>query len=69
MATSRLLRMQQYKAFQSKINPLLNKRESQLVQEFSFWPSSPPKQLGGIYEMRIYDLVSESTVRPFLDYP
>lgn len=32
-------------------------RTTQLVQEFSFWPSSPPKQLGGIYEMRNYSLV------------
>lgn len=36
---------------------MLQYRTTQLVQEFSFWPSSPPKQLGGIYEMRTYSLV------------
>lgn len=36
---------------------MIQYRTTQLVQEFSFWPSSPPKELGGIYEMRTYSLV------------
>lgn len=45
-----------YQDFQAKLAPMLNSRTSQLIQEFSFWPSSPPKQLGGVYEMRNYTL-------------
>jgi len=27
-----------------------------LMQEFSFWPTTPPRQLGGIFELRSYTL-------------
>lgn len=27
------------------------------MAEFAFWPSSPPKQHGGIYELRSYQLI------------
>ncbi|KAH8914022.1 nipsnap family protein [Atractiella rhizophila] len=40
--------------------PLLEHRTSQLCQEFAFWASSPPRDFGGIYEMRTYDLVPGS---------
>jgi len=40
--------------------PLLNSRQHQLMSEFSFWPSSPPRDSGfpdgGIFEMRTYQL-------------
>lgn len=26
------------------------------MQEFSFWPTSPPRKLGGIFELRSYSL-------------
>lgn len=26
------------------------------MQEFSFWPTSPPRKLGGIFELRTYTL-------------
>lgn len=26
------------------------------MQEFSFWPTTPPRQLGGIFELRSYTL-------------
>lgn len=48
--------LQQYQDFQARLAPMLSSRTSQLVQEFSFWPSSPPKVLGGVYEMRNYTL-------------
>lgn len=48
---------QELRKLQQRLLPLVTERKSQLIQEFSFWPSSPPKQLGGIYEMRVYDLV------------
>ncbi|CAD6583015.1 MAG: hypothetical protein CYPHOPRED_002212 [Cyphobasidiales sp. Tagirdzhanova-0007] len=53
---AKLATSEDYAALQKELLSLVVKRETQLVQEFSFWPSSPPKQLGGIYEMRIYDL-------------
>jgi hypothetical protein len=34
----------------------VNSRNSQLMSEFAFWPSSPPREYGGIYEMRSYQL-------------
>jgi hypothetical protein len=45
-----------FETFNKKILPLIQSRTNQLVQEFSFWPSSPPKVLGGVYEMRSYQL-------------
>lgn len=40
--------------------PHLESRQHQMVSEFSFWPSSPPKNHGaadgGIYELRTYQL-------------
>jgi hypothetical protein len=26
------------------------------MQEFSFWPTTPPRQLGGLFELRSYTL-------------
>lgn len=26
------------------------------MQEFRFWPTSPPRQLGGVFELRSYTL-------------
>jgi len=46
----------EYQDFAARLAPTLVSRSSQLIQEFSFWPSSPPKVLGGIYEMRTYSL-------------
>lgn len=44
----------------NKMLPLLNSRQHQLMSEFSFWPSSPPRDSGfpdgGIFEMRTYQL-------------
>lgn len=40
--------------------PHLISREHQIMSEFSFWPSSPPRDSGfpdgGIFEMRSYQL-------------
>lgn len=40
----------------SKILPTLDSRNSQLMSEFAFWASSPPRESGGIFEMRSYQL-------------
>ncbi|GFZ44862.1 hypothetical protein JCM24511_02588 [Saitozyma sp. JCM 24511] len=41
--------------------PHLVSRQHQIVQEFSFWPSSPPRDAGytdgGVFEMRTYELM------------
>jgi hypothetical protein len=37
--------------------PTLQSRHSQLMSEFAFWPSSPPRDNGGIYELRSYQLI------------
>ncbi|WRT63365.1 uncharacterized protein IL334_000270 [Kwoniella shivajii] len=48
-------------SLQSAILPLITSRQSQIVSEFSFWPSSPPHDSGfpdgGIFEMRTYQLM------------
>lgn len=40
--------------------PHLQTRQHQIVSEFSFWPSSPPRvsgfEDGGIFELRTYKL-------------
>lgn len=42
------------------ILPNIQSRQHQIVSEFSFWPSSPPRDSGypdgGIFEMRTYQL-------------
>lgn len=39
-----------------QILPTVQSRHSQLMSEFAFWPSSPPRQDGGVYELRSYQL-------------
>ena len=36
--------------------PFLNGRSSQLTQEFAFFPTAPPHEEGGIFELRSYQL-------------
>ncbi|PAV22047.1 NIPSNAP-domain-containing [Pyrrhoderma noxium] len=36
--------------------PFLNSRTTQINQEFAFFPSSPPRSQGGIFELRSYQL-------------
>ncbi|KAI8870242.1 NIPSNAP-domain-containing protein, partial [Ramicandelaber brevisporus] len=38
------------------LRPLIVERESQIMLEFAFWPTSPPVDLGGVYELRSYTL-------------
>jgi len=44
----------------NRMIPHLQSRQHQIVSEFSFWPSSPPRDSGyedgGVYEMRTYQL-------------
>jgi len=45
-----------FKQYEKQILPMLQYRKSRICQEFAFKPTAPPKELGGIYEMRTYDL-------------
>jgi hypothetical protein len=51
--------VQEFHDYERNIAPLIDKRSSQLCQEFAFWETSKPQEKGGIYELRTYDLVRE----------
>ncbi|KAK4169750.1 hypothetical protein QBC43DRAFT_351834 [Cladorrhinum sp. PSN259] len=46
----------EYPAFEKKLRSLIRSKHSSLMQEFSFWPTTPPRQLGGVFELRSYTL-------------
>ncbi|ROT41026.1 NIPSNAP family protein [Sodiomyces alkalinus F11] len=39
-----------------KLRSLIVSKNKSLMQEFSFWPTTPPRKLGGIFELRSYTL-------------
>ena len=43
--------------FQSSLAKIIRSRRTDLMQEFSFWPTSPPRSLGGIFELRTYTVL------------
>ncbi|OBT77714.1 hypothetical protein VF21_03823 [Pseudogymnoascus sp. 05NY08] len=45
-----------FPAFDKKLKTLITSKRVSLMQEFSFWPTSPPRQLGGLFELRSYTL-------------
>ncbi|KAM3071838.1 hypothetical protein ACMFMG_009695 [Clarireedia jacksonii] len=45
-----------FPAFDAKLKSLITQKRVSLMQEFSFWPTTPPRQLGGIFELRSYTL-------------
>ncbi|KAI1823772.1 NIPSNAP family protein [Xylaria intraflava] len=45
-----------YDEFNAKLKTLITRREVSLMQEFSFWPTTPPRKLGGVFELRSYTL-------------
>jgi len=46
----------EFPAFDAKLKSLINAKRTSLMQEFSFWPTTPPRQLGGVFELRSYTL-------------
>ncbi|KAF2397366.1 NIPSNAP-domain-containing protein [Trichodelitschia bisporula] len=42
--------------FDDKLKTLIHSKRTSLMQEFSFWPTSPPRTLGGVFELRSYTL-------------
>jgi hypothetical protein len=45
-----------FPAFDKKLKTLIRSKRTSLMQEFRFWPTSPPRQLGGVFELRSYTL-------------
>ncbi|KAE9572101.1 hypothetical protein CGMCC3_g11813 [Colletotrichum fructicola] len=46
----------EFAAFDKKLKSLITSKKTSLMQEFSFWPTTPPRQLGGVFELRSYTL-------------
>lgn len=45
-----------FPAFDTELKKLITHKQTSLMQEFSFWPTTPPRQLGGLFELRSYTL-------------
>ena len=45
-----------FPAFDRKLKTLIYNKKVSLMQEFSFWPTTPPRKLGGVFELRSYTL-------------
>ncbi|KAL1963790.1 hypothetical protein VTN77DRAFT_7856 [Rasamsonia byssochlamydoides] len=46
----------EFPEFDKKLRSLINSKKTSLMQEFSFWPTTPPRHLGGLFELRSYTL-------------
>ncbi|KAF2757326.1 NIPSNAP-domain-containing protein [Pseudovirgaria hyperparasitica] len=46
----------EYPDLERKLKTLIHSKKTSLMQEFSFWPTTPPRQLGGLFELRSYTL-------------
>ncbi|TPX11049.1 uncharacterized protein E0L32_007910 [Thyridium curvatum] len=46
----------EFPEFDRKLKSLIKSKTTSLMQEFSFWPTTPPRQLGGLFELRSYTL-------------
>lgn len=55
-STKLIQEQQKHQEALNAIRPYLVSRTSQLCQEFAFFPSSPPHEQGGIFELRSYTL-------------
>ncbi|KAI4248224.1 MAG: hypothetical protein L6R42_009363 [Xanthoria sp. 1 TBL-2021] len=45
-----------FPAFDKHLKKLITSKKTSLMQEFSFWPTTPPRTLGGLFELRSYTL-------------
>ncbi|TID17064.1 NIPSNAP-domain-containing protein [Venturia nashicola] len=45
-----------YADFDKKLKSLITAKRTSLMQEFSFWPTTSPRSLGGVFELRSYTL-------------
>lgn len=46
----------EFPTFDRKLKALIKSKRTSLMQEFSFWPTTPPRKLGGVFELRSYML-------------
>ncbi|OJJ43455.1 hypothetical protein ASPZODRAFT_74315 [Penicilliopsis zonata CBS 506.65] len=46
----------EFPEFDRKLKSLIKSKKTSLMQEFSFWPTTPPRKLGGLFELRSYTL-------------
>lgn len=46
----------EFSKFDNKLKSLIKSKKTSLMQEFSFWPTTPPRRLGGLFELRSYTL-------------
>ncbi|RJE18178.1 Nipsnap family [Aspergillus sclerotialis] len=46
----------EFPEFDRKLKSLIKSKRTSLMQEFSFWPTTPPRRLGGLFELRSYTL-------------
>ncbi|KAJ5768311.1 Dimeric alpha-beta barrel [Penicillium manginii] len=46
----------EFPEFDHKLKSLIKSKKTSLMQEFSFWPTTPPRRLGGLFELRSYTL-------------
>ncbi|KAF8324050.1 NIPSNAP-domain-containing protein [Clavulina sp. PMI_390] len=57
--STELIRQSKVRKYHDAYNgilPHVTERKTQLCQEFAFLPSSPPRELGGLFELRSYSL-------------
>jgi hypothetical protein len=46
----------EFRDFDSKLKTMITSKQTSLMQEFSFWPTTSPRELGGLFELRSYTL-------------
>lgn len=46
----------EFAEFDYKLKKLIKSKRTSLMQEFSFWPTTSPRKLGGVFELRTYTL-------------
>ncbi|CAK40838.1 uncharacterized protein An11g09650 [Aspergillus niger] len=46
----------EFPEFDRQLKGLIKSKKTSLMQEFSFWPTTPPRRLGGLFELRSYTL-------------
>ncbi|KAM0718212.1 hypothetical protein Q7P37_006544 [Cladosporium fusiforme] len=46
----------EFAEFDRKLKKLIRTKRTSLMQEFSFWPTTSPRKLGGVFELRTYTL-------------
>ena len=52
----KLMQDPEYTQYCRKLMPMLRSRSNQICLEFAFWATSPPRNHGGIFELRSYSL-------------